>query len=149
MKSSSAQEHISNLEKKIDESARRHGKEISDLTQTLSSLQAELRQRRQELNQETHKSETLVAESTRLKVELARVENMYKQRTDSLEKELLEVRAKAQRSAHDLDAMAVMASNSSKSGEKFEVEIKLLNSQITSLVCWRLLRLEMINYDVN
>lgn len=134
MRNSSAQDKINSLEQKLDESERKHAKEVNEIKQTNMNLASELKQKKQELVNEALKADGLSSEYARLKVEVSRLES-FRQKSEALEKELVEVKAaKAQRS-NDYDLMMMTTNRRAyESGEKFESEIKLLNSQVSSLV---------------
>lgn len=134
VKNSDAHERISKLEQQLEESTRRHGKEMSELKQANAAMQAELRQKRQELANEALRTETLSADCARLKVEMSRVE-AHRQRAESLERELAEAKAAVTAAkVHKTEYDTLLSRRVVESGEKFEVEIKVLNNQVANLV---------------
>lgn len=135
MKNSGAHERISQLEQQIEENNRRHAKELADIKQTNVGLQSELQQKRQDLSGQLVKSETLSSDCARLKTELSRAD-MHRQRAEILERELAEVKTKAIQQKSEYETILVGQKRAAvvESGEKFEVEIKVLNNQVATLV---------------
>lgn len=143
MKNSSAQERISHLEQQLEESKKRHANEITEMKQTNANLSNELRHKTQELSNEAVKIETLGAEYSRLKLELNRTDSTSRQRIEALERELADAKiaaanatasAKAAQQKSEYETMMIGKRVAAESGEKFEVEIKLLNGQVATLV---------------
>lgn len=135
MKNSGAHERISQLEQQLEENNRRHAKELADIKQSNVGLQSELQQKRQDLSSQLVKSETLNSDCARLKTELSRAD-MHRQRAEILERELVEVKTKALQQKSEYETMLVGQKRAAavESGEKFEVEIKVLNNQMATLV---------------
>jgi chromosome segregation ATPase len=125
-----ANEKITNLEQKITEWERKYNKELEDFNNFSQQQQQQIKQLKQQLTSETLKHESLNADFSLLKLEASKLESL-KSKCDHLESELKETRANKLTRLNDYEQTA---HKFHETNEKYENEIKMLNSQINNLV---------------
>ena len=129
-KNMKANERIVELETKIAEWERKYNKELEDFNSFSQQQQHQIKQLKQQLTAEQLKHENLNADFSLLKLEANKLESL-KAKCEHLEAELKETRANK---LNRLSEYEMTASRFNETNEKYENEIKMLNSQITSLV---------------
>lgn len=142
MKNTGAQEHIHNLEAKIDDWERRYNKEINEYKSLNQQQLQQIKQLKQQLTAETLKVESLNADYALLKIECNKMDAI-KQKCEGLEKELAESRDNKLKKINEYESSS---KRYHETNDKYENEIKLLNAQFTSLVNKDLMEVFFFNF---
>lgn len=130
VKNGKANERITELEGKIAEWERKYNKELEEFNNFSQLQQQQIKQMKQQLTAEQLKHENLNADFSLLKLETSKLESL-KAKCDHLEAELREAKSNK---LNRLSEYEMTASKFNETNEKYETEIKMLNSQISSLV---------------
>lgn len=129
-KNTHANEKIQTLETKIAEWERKYNKELESFNNFSQQQQQLIKQLKQQLTAETLKHESLNADFSLLKLEANKLESL-KAKCDHLEAELKETRSNKLSRLNEYESTA---HKFHETNEKYEIEIKMLNNQIASLV---------------